>query len=297
MEPRSYTLKSMVFVRMFAEISVFLALISLPIYLAITNQFTKLPPLIQALLVVAGVISTLILPVYGFITYKVAVDIDGLRTISLFRKQFILWNHISGLRLRTAFGWRRYVVIAGEESVSFPIWLIRIDELVEQIRAILPQGGRMLPVGGAKVFAQDGLGNAFTIFKLATSILFIAIFWMFFAYLESHKSKHADPSDAMVILAGCLIFTAIMLWRSYVIAMMPRVVSTDETGITYATWFHKNQTLPWGDVTAVVPPFFLLPEGIVVKSKNRRQILIGNDLDAFDELQDELRERASAVTN
>lgn len=296
MEPRSYSLKTMVFVRMFAEITVFASFIGLPIYLFLTQQFAKLPPLIQALLVVAAVISSLVLPVYGFITYKVSVDIDGLRTIALFRRQLIAWNHISGLRLRAAFGWRRYVVIAGDESVSFPIWLVNIDELVEQIRAVLPQGGRMLPVAGAKVFAQDGLGNAFTLFKIALSLIFVAIFWMFFAYLEFHKSKHADPSDAGVILAGCLIFTAIMLWRSYAIALMPRMVSTDEDGITYRTWFKKQQTLPWSEVAAVVPPFFLLPEGIVVKTKGRRQLFIGNDLDAFDELQDELRERAPDPT-
>jgi hypothetical protein len=295
MQPRSYTLKTMVFVRMFAEITVFLGIVALPIYLLATHQFSKLPPLIQALQVVAAIVCALILPVYGFITYKVSVDIDGLRTHALFRRQFIQWDHISGLRLRTAFAWRRYVVIAGDESVSFPIWLVNIDELVDQIRAVLPQGGRMLPVGGVKVFAQDALATAFTIFKLVSTLIFIAIFWMFFVYLESHKSKHADPSDAIVILAGCLIFTAIMLWRSYSIAMMPRMVSTDESGITYRTWFRQTETLPWSDLSGVAPPFFLLPEGIVVKAKNRKQILIGNDLDAFDELQDELRERAPAA--
>jgi hypothetical protein len=289
MQAASYTLKTMVFIRMFAEVSVFCVLVAAPVIVLVNGQFSKLPGLIQSLLVVAAIVAALILPVYGFITYRVSVDVDGLRTIALFRQQFIRWDQISGLRLRTAFGWRRYVVIAHDESVSFPIWLTNIDQLVEQVRAVLPQGGRIVAVAGAKVFAQDAIGAAFTIFKLCLGIGFIFVFWTFYVYLQSHRSKHADPSDALVILAGCSIFTAVMLWRSYVIVMMPRMVSTDADGITFQTWF-KRALLPWSEITALAPPFFLLPEGIVVKSK-KGQLLIGNELDAFDELQDELRER------
>jgi hypothetical protein len=293
MQAGSYTLKTMVFIRMFAEVSVFCVLVAAPVITMVNGQFPKLPGLIQSLLVVAAIVALLILPVYGFITYRVSVDVDGLRTIALFRQQFVQWDRITGLRLRTAFGWRRYVVIAQDDSVSFPIWLTNIDQLVEQIRTVLPQGGRMVAVAGAKVFAQDTIGTAFTIFKLIIGIGFIFIFWTFYIYLQSHRSKHADPSDALVILGGCSIFTALMLWRSYVIVMMPRMVSTDADGITYRTWF-KHSMLPWSDVTGLAPPFFLLPEGIVVKSK-KGQLLIGNELDAFDELQDELRERAPAA--
>lgn len=292
MQPTSYTLKTMVFVRMFAEISVFCVLVVLPLILLANGEFTKLPALIKSLLVVAGVIAALILPIYGLITYRVTVDTDGLRTIALFRKQFIRWEQITGLRLRTAFGWRRYVVISEHEDLSFPVWLTNINQLVEQIRAALPHGGRMIAVDGAKVFAQDRIGMAFTVFKLCIGLVFIFVFWMFYADLQTHRSKNADPSDAMVILAGCVIFTAVMLWRSFVIVMMPRMVSTDAGGITFRTWF-KRAMVPWSDVTALAQPFFLLPEGIVIKMKEG-ELLIGNELDAFDELQDELRDRVPA---
>jgi len=294
MQPKSYTLKTMVLVRMLAEVTVFSLLVALPIFLLAHGDFGKLPILIKSLLVVAAIASACVLPVYGFITFRVSVDVDGLRTISLFKQQLMRWDRVSGLRLRTAFGWRRYVVIAEDESVSFPIWLTNIDELVEQIRRVLPDGGRMVAVAGAKIFAQDAIGTAFTIFKLTVGIMFIGVFWTFFAYLQSHKSKHSDPSDAFVILAGCLIFTGLMLWRSYVIVMMPRVVSADESGITMQTWF-KREVLSWSDLTGLSAPFFILPEGIVLNSK-KGKFLIGNELDAFDELQDELRERIPAKT-
>jgi hypothetical protein len=292
MEARSYTLKTMVLVRMFAEVSVFCFLVGLPIVLFFSGEFGKLPVLIRSLLVVAGGISLLILPVYGFIPFRVAVDVDGLRTIALFKQHHLRWDRITGLRLRTAFGWRRYVVIGEEDSISFPIWLNKVEELVDQIRAVLPQGGRMIAVAGTKTFAQDAVGTAFTIFKLSAGLIFVAIFWMFFVYLQGHKSvsgKPADPSDAMVILAACVLFTVAMLYRSYIILMMPRVVSSDSDGLTLQSWF-KREIVPWADITGLAPPFFILPEGIVVKTKKAKH-LIGNELDAFDELQDELAER------
>lgn len=280
----------MVLVRMLAEVTALLILVALPIVLFINGQFSKIATLTQSLLVVAAVVAALIIPAYGFITYRVAVDIDGIRTISVFRRQFMPWGGVTGLRLRSAFGWRRYVVVSESEELSFPIWLNNISELVDQIRAQLPQGGRMVATGGAKIFAHDNVGTCFQLFKLLLGFVFIGLFWAFFAYLQTAKKK-ADPSDAAVILIASILITVAILVRSLVIVMMPRVVSTNSRGITLKSFFNQLE-LTWDDVKAVSAPFFLLPEGVVLKT-SKGKVLIGNELDAFDELEEELRARTA----
>lgn len=280
----------MVAVRVFAEVTMLCILIGLPIFLWFHGDLIKLSVITRSLFVVAGVVALLVLPAYGFITYRVAIDIDGLRTFALFRKHFMPWERVAGLRLRAAFGWRRYVVISDSDEISFPVWLNKIEELVEQIRARLPQGGRLVAVAGQKVFAQDRIGTAFQMFKLAAGIAFILLFWMFYAYMQWHKpvsGRPQDPADAMFILVTCLVFTAAMIFRSVTIVMMPRVVSTDQEGVSVQTWF-KRTSFAWQDLKSVSQPLFFLPEGIVVKATNGKY-LIGNELDAFDELEEELR--------
>lgn len=279
----------MVFIRMMAELTVLIILAGIPIYLFFTGELQRVSIITQTLLVVAGLVAAMIMPAYGFITYRVTIDDEGLRTIALFRKNFMSWQQITGLRLRAAFGWRRFVVLSEHEELSFPVWLNKVEELVEQIRERLPKGGRMIAVGGAKVYAQDAIGTAFTIFKLTAGIAFIFLFWMFFAYLQGHK---ASQIDALIILAACLVFTSAMLFRSYTILMMPRVVATDKDGVTLKSWF-KSAQFSWDELKEIKTPLFFLPEGIVAKT-SKSTFLIGNELDAFDELEDELRERTKA---
>jgi hypothetical protein len=293
MQPASYSLKTMVVIRMFAEITALAILASLPLVLWFSGQLAKISPITQALLVVAGIVAALILPAYGFVTLRVVVDVDGLRTISLFRKQHLPWGNMLALRLRSAFGWRRYVVVSEHEELSFPIWLNNVEQLVDQIRSRLPQGGRMIAVAGAKVFAEDNLGTAFQMFKLASGLLFIGLLWTFFFHLQTHHTpgatKPADPTDAIVILVACLIFTVAILIRSAIIVMMPRVVSTDQQGVTVQSWFRRAQ-FAWDELRTVQSPLFFLPEGLVVKTA-KGNFLFGNQLDAFDELEEEMRSR------
>ncbi len=290
MQPASYHLKSMVGIRMLAETTVLIILISLPIILWFTGQFSKMLLLTQILVAACALVAVILLSAYGFVTYKVVIDLDGLRAISLFRKQFMGWDEMLSLRLRTAFGWRRYVIVAEKDEVSFPVLLTNVDELVEQIRARLPRGGRMAAVSGAKVYAQDAFGATFRMVGLISGVAFIVLFWAFFAYLETHKTvgaKPPDPADAMIILAACVLFTAAMSFRSFKIVMMPQVVSTDSSGVTLQSWFGRRQ-FAWLELKTIQPPLFFLPEGIVVKT-TKGSYFIGNELDAFDELEEEMR--------
>lgn len=292
MQPAYYRLKSMVGVRMLAETTVLIILISLPLILWFTGDLVKVTILTQALLFGSALVALLVLSAYGFVTYKVVVDLDGLQAISLFRKQFMGWDQMLSLRLKTAFGWRRYVIMAEHDEVSFPVLLNNVDELVEQIRARLPKGGRIAAVSGTKVFAQDAFGASCRVIGLIVGVAFIGLFWAFFAYLETHKTAGArppDPADAMIILVACMLFTAAMSFRSFKIVMMPQLVSIDSDGVTLQSWFGRRQ-FAWAELKTIQPPLFFLPEGIVVKTTTA-SYLIGNELDAFDELEEELRGR------
>jgi len=148
----------------------------------------------------------------------------------------------------------------------------------------------MAAVSGAKVFAQDAFGAAVKIGGLIGGVAFIVLFWAFFAYLETHKTvgaKPPDPADAIIILVACLLFTAAMSFRSFKIVMMPQMVSTDSSGVTLKSWFGL-QHFAWVDLKTIGPPLFFLPEGIVVKT-TKGAYFIGNELDAFDELEEEMR--------
>lgn len=287
-ESKTYHLKGMVLLRMLAELTVLGILIALPIVLWLVGIFAKLSFISQALLVVAAAVAAMVAPAYGFITTNVSIDVYGFYARSLFRKQFILWRDVEGLRLRSAFGWRRYVLVgATNEEISFPVWVHEIEDLVDKIRSQIPEGGRMVAVSGVRVYAQDRTATLFQISKLLIGLGFVVVFWIFYASLQARK--HADPSDAWIILGATVIFTCAMLYRSYVIVMMPRVVSTDETGLIVQTWFKRAQ-LSWSELKAITLPLFFLPEGIVIKTE-KGKYLIGNQLDAFDELQDELKDK------
>src|SRR5215470_610973 len=113
----------MVIVRILAELTVLIVLVSLPFAFTSVGKFAALPPGGKVLLIALSVLSALLLPFYGFITFLVRLDDAGLCFRSLFRKQVCKWSDIKGLSRRATFGWLRYVVEVEGGDVTFPVWL------------------------------------------------------------------------------------------------------------------------------------------------------------------------------
>lgn len=281
---KSFTLKPLVVARLFAEMTACLIVIALPVVAALPVHKLEVAPTTMAALILLAVGAAALLPSYGFITYKVAVDDDGLKLLSAFKKQSVNWHDITSLGLKTSFGWRRYVIqTSSQESASFPIWLGRVGELVTLIRSRLPDRGRSQAARN-RVFRQHPVGLLMQLGKLALTVGFIALFWYFFATLL--KSPQRDQMDIAIIFGASLILTALMLWRLWLIACMPRQVETSSEGLKLITWFFQKD-VPWKETARVNAPPLVLPEGELLKT-SAGWFLLSADLEAFDELQYEV---------
>jgi len=291
-----YRLKPMVAARLLAEVTALGILVLLPLLVMLSGQFWHLSMMARALGITVSLVSLCILPAYGFVTYKVRADEAGLQTFSLFKKQFAAWPEIKTIKLKTSWGWRRYVVEAAAGELNFPVWLINLRELCELIRTRLPNRGSTLGVsagGGVsapKIFTLAPSAVAVQIAQTAGATIFIALMWVFLANMGGPAHRPVDPSDRMTMLAACLIFTLFLLARLAFYALCPKQVLCDSNGMQLQTWF-SARSCPWAKMKGMGASPFLLPEGIVITTDGGTPLLIGDQLDAFDELHDELMKR------
>lgn len=283
---KSFNLKPLVVARLFAEMTACLIVIALPVVAALPIHKYAIAPTTMAALILLAVGAGVLLPSYGFITYKVKVDDDGLQLLSAFKKQVVAWQQMQSLGLKTSFGWRRYVITTDGESASFPIWLANVTELVHLIRERLPNRG-MSAAARERVFKQHPLGLVMQIGKLTLTIGFIGLFWYFFGTMLKRPPKEA--TDVAIIFGACVILTVLMLWRIWLIAFMPRRVEVSDEGLFLDTWFFKKP-VAWSETKKVNAPPMILPEGELLSTKGG-WILLSADLEAFDELQYEVSRR------
>jgi hypothetical protein len=242
---------------------------------------------------VLGLIGLLVLPVYGFITFKVTITDDELATHSLFRKHSCSIADISGLSRRSNWGWIRYVVQYGAGDLTFPIWLKNCDQLVELIRQRMPTGaGDKKSLLGRK-FRQDPVSLFFQVAQAVAGLVFIGVVWFFAVSLYYSGSAGISAADEALVAVFALAISAILLWRSVVVALMPRAVELGTDDLIVQTIFFEKRVL-WSDVRAIKEPFPLLPEGFMLHTQ-KGSYLVGNGMDSADELSDGIRERLAKL--
>ena len=105
-----YRLKSMVMARILAELTVFSILLALPLVAFLQGWFASMEQAWIIVLFVLALLSAAMIPVYGFITWRVRVTETGLVTRSIFQTQTRDWRTIKGISRRSNFNWQRYVV-------------------------------------------------------------------------------------------------------------------------------------------------------------------------------------------
>lgn len=296
---RKFLLKPMVMARILAEASVLTLLLFMPLTLLCLGKFQAMPLTFKCVFIVLCGIACLLLPVYGFITFQVRVSATTISADALFRKQSVELSRITGLARRSNFNFVRYVVDFDGGELTFPIWLKGLDELVGIVRAHLPSSAAAKRSCLGRTFSQDPISVIFQFLQVVLSLVFIAVVWAF-TYATGNGGgvsrqpqagfiQSSAPVDLALLIIFALCVTAIMLYRAYMILLMPLKIRLSESELRFDTIFGVK-TVELASLKSVAPPLPLLPEGYVIKT-GKGSFLVGNGLDAADELESALRER------
>ncbi|MDZ4836288.1 MAG: hypothetical protein SGJ27_21115 [Candidatus Melainabacteria bacterium] len=282
-KPKRYRLKSMVLARMLAEISVLLILFVLPWILMLTGHFQTISLTGKVVLFALCIVSTCILPAYAFVTWRVKTDSNGITTMSLAKQEHCSWSSIKRISRRSNWTWVRYVIEHEGGELSFPIWLAQVEDLIDMIRQRLPKGG---PAGNPfRKFSQDRISLLFQCMQAALGVGLVVVFWFFFSELAQHQST--SQSDLGMVFAFCGLITALFIWRTIVVFLMPKSLEITPSGIIIDTMLFSRR-ISWQNVLKIGPSYPLLPEGFMLETE-QGSFLIGNGMDSADELVSSLK--------
>lgn len=272
--------------RLLAELTVLFILATLPVLLLCAGKFWALHAVAQAIVCLLSPLAIGLIIAIGFLPWKVVVDASGLQMIALFKSQQVEWARMQTLRLKSNWGWRRYVITLDSGEASFPFWLKDVGELIDIVRARLPERGRSQRATNQS-YRLDLISKIMQLGQAVAQMLFITVFWLFFFSLKN--SRQTSSEDGMLVLGAGIIFSLVMLRRLYFIARMPYLVEVTPEGISSKSYF-GDLRLTWSEIKGVATANLFLPEGLLVKSR-KKNLLIGNSLDSFDELEEELKRR------
>jgi len=284
---KTYRLRMMVLVRILAEVTALAIVALLPVIILCLGKFQLLPLAWKVALCIMSALSLGLIPFYGFITWKVRTDETGLTAVTAFRRKTIAWGDVRSLVKRSTWNFPRYVVEAPTGELSFPVWLDSMDELLERIKTHLPTGSASF--NPYRMFKQDPVLLGMHMAQGAGGLLFIGVLWFFFAA----SLAKGNQSDSIVLLIFCVIASAILLWRTFMILFMPLSVEVKLEFVVIKTCFFQV-AVPWHDIVSVAPTIPLLPEGYLIKTK-RWSYLIGNGMDRSDELEQALKDKSGAA--
>lgn len=286
---KTYRLKYMVSARLCAEASVFLVLLALPLVLLLLGKLAALPITHKLIVATLGLCGLVMVPVYGFITYKVTVSEDQLTSHSIFQKNSCPLSKITGLTRRSTWNWIRFVVEYEGGQLTFPIWLIKSEELVGFLRQCIPggAGGKRSLIG--RRFKQDPVSVIFQIAQATAGLIFIGVVWFFAASLYHSGTAGISVADELLVVVFAFIISAILLWRTVVVALMPANIELRGDELVLHTFFFEKK-LRWSEIKSVREPLPIFPEGFMLNTK-RWSFLIGNGMDAADELSDAIKDK------
>lgn len=268
----------MVIVRLLAELTVMISLLLLPLALMLLGHFESLQITWKVITGCLAALACFTVPAYGFVTWIVTVEDQGLTARALFKNQSCTWKSIKTVSRRSNWNWQRYVVEHDDGDLTFPIWLKNVDKLVETIRSRLPASSASR--NSDRRFFQDPISLSFQILQAFMGVALAIVFWFFFAQLQA--AANVNSQDSYIVLAFSLILTFLIAWRTFIVLLMPRRVSITNNELVIETLFFKRN-LTWEQVQAVGPSLPLLPDGFMIKTKCGA-FLIGNGMDSADDL-------------
>jgi hypothetical protein len=152
------------------------------------------------------------------------------------------------------------------------------DELVDTIRGHLPAGGPASR-GTTKLFQHDRVSAMWQVGQVVYGFIFIAIIWTFFATLHVKSS-----SDWWLLLGFAVAATAVLLWRTVVIALMPLRIQITADKLLVKNLFFERGYL-WTELRGIKPSSPFLPEGYTINTP-KMSYLVGSNMNLADELQE-----------
>lgn len=291
-QARYFRLKPMVMARVLAEFTALAIMLLLPLLLLVFGKLFAFSAVVKLVFAGVALVAACVLPIYGFITFQVRLLQDELTSYSLFKRTTCKLSQITSLSRRSSFNWVRYVVSFDGGEFSFPVWLKHCDDLVEIVRASLPaylsSGGVQRYMG--RTFVQDPITACVQVAQVVLSLIFIGVVWVFTLSASSgaRAATTSGQSDFAMLVTFAAAASAVLLYRAYVVLLMPNAVKLSQDKIEIATFFYKR-TVAIDQLKALHAPLPLLPEGFVVKTA-RGSYLIGTGMDSADELEKALRE-------
>lgn len=286
-----YRLKTMVLARIMAEATALMAMVITPPLLFFFGGFAQFSAVVKFLFLAVALVAACILPAYGFITYQVTLCGSLLTAHSMLRKTSCRLEQITGLTRRSSLKFVRFVVEFEGGELTFPIWLKNVDELVALLRRSLPSylgSGRL---SSGRTFKQDGLATVMQVGQVLISLIFVVVVWLFtLAILRGGEGT--GNSDMLLLAVFAAAASLVLVYRAYVVLLMPSAIKLTDSGIQVKTFFFTRD-VSRENLTEVKEPMPLLPEGFVIASK-QGDFLVGQSMDAADELEKALREMLPA---
>lgn len=287
---RTYRLKTMVLARIMAEATALMAMVITPPLLFFFGGFAQFSAVVKFLFLAVALVAACILPAYGFITYQVTLCGSLLTAHSMLRKTSCRLDQITGLTRRSSLKFVRFVVEFEGGELTFPIWLKNVDELVALLRRSLPAYLGSARLSSGRTFKQDGLATVMQVAQVLISLIFVVVVWLF--TLAIVNGGDAGNSDILLLAVFAAAASLVLVYRAYVVLLMPSAIKLTDKGIQVKTFFFTRE-VSRENLTEVKEPMPLLPEGFVIASK-QGDFLVGQSMDAADELEKALREMVPA---
>ena len=289
---RTYRLKTMVLARIMAEATALMAMVITPLLLFFFGGFAQFSAVVKFLFLAVALVAACILPAYGFITYQVTLCGSLLTAHSMLRKTSCRLDQITGLTRRSSLKFVRFVVEFDGGELTFPIWLKNVDELVALLRRSLPAYLGSARLSSGRTFKQDGLATVLQVAQVLISLIFVVVVWLFTVAILKGGDASAGNSDILLLAVFAAAASLVLVYRAYVVLLMPSAIKLTDKGIQVKTFFFTRE-VSRENLTEVKEPMPLLPEGFVIASK-QGDFLVGQSMDAADELEKALREMLPA---
>lgn len=280
-----YYLKPMVMARILAEATALLLMFLAPFLLMALGKFWGFSPVLQLLFGGVALVAACILPVYGFIPYRVSIRADRITSHSVLSSPSASLAEITAVNRRSTLNWVRYVAIYDGGEINIPVWLQNVDQLIALIKSRFPQYLRLVAAPRGRTFKCDPLAIVVQFAQVLLSLIFIAVCWSFTSAV--HRKE-----DLLLVYGFAAIVSIVLLYRAYIVLMMPKAIKVEAQTIEVHTVFFKK-VIDCSKVKSVKPSTPFLPEGQMLETQSG-SFLIGNSMDEADDLVTALREMALA---
>lgn len=226
----------------------------------------------------------------GFLPYRLVLTAGGIKTVALLRSTFVEWSAVRTVKLVSKWGFRIYEIRGETGTLAFfPLWFKKIGEIVQHLRMKAPNRGRSV-FSADHSYKRDVAVLAIQLLKVGGQLLFLTVFWFFFASYRATAGTRLD--DVLILLGAGIVFSGIAIWKLYLLVTMPGEVCLTRDHLVLKGVLGAK-TLQCSEISRLGATNFLQPEGLVVHY-GKKSVLVGAVFESFDELEEELADLVGA---